>query len=490
MYPAYWTLSHRWGDQKNILQLLKTTENRFREAISLDDLCPTFRDAALLVHRLGHQYLWIDSLCILQDSLTGWQKEANAMVDVYRHSYCNVSAVGPSSNPSRNGLFRERVVNARLLYPFKTNVKVRGSHYDQAVDGPWMVWNDSAWTDEIEKSPLSTRGWVVQERFLASRVVHFTQSQVYWECLQSIHCGVDPSGSLLIIGTEDRESTRTTGYKSSRLELARTRANLDAAGMPYSNPIGMGSFDSYHRYWGTVVAIYVACDLTKESDRFVAMAGIAKTFSEISGDVYLAGLWKRMIYIDLLWATSASLGVQARRSNSYAPSWSWVSIVGGQVQLNIPRGKSSNFPTPLIKLTDARVVPEPPDGDPFGLLRSAELDIECMLYYYRWNGRLKKLSVYTDDARTQCYFEKENDAGILQLDTSDLVKRFAEAGEIEGVCVPVCGAYGSYGGGNNKYLVLEHDTDTRFRRIGVISAGEIGKWISSWSGHGSHITLI
>jgi len=142
-YPAYWTLSHRWGDPEYITQLLKTTEHRFREGIAFDDLSPTFRDAALLVHRLGYRYIWIDSLCIFQDSPTDWQQEANAMGDVYHHPYCNISAVGPSSNPSKEGLFRKRKSNARLLYPFKVNIKVRGRH-GEGSDESWMVWNDSS----------------------------------------------------------------------------------------------------------------------------------------------------------------------------------------------------------------------------------------------------------------------------------------------------------------------------------------------------------
>lgn len=177
-HPSYWTLSHRWGDPKLIPQLLQTTEHQFRDGIPMNNLSPTFRDAALLVHRLGYRYIWIDSLCIFQDSLSEWQQEAKAMVDVYRHSLCNISAIAASSDPGRSRLFVKRRLQPRLLFPFKLNKKLRGRR-EELNDGPWIFWNDSLWADEIESAPLSTRGWVVQERFLAPRILHFTDNQIY-----------------------------------------------------------------------------------------------------------------------------------------------------------------------------------------------------------------------------------------------------------------------------------------------------------------------
>ncbi|KAJ4189061.1 hypothetical protein NW767_011711 [Fusarium falciforme] len=250
----------------------------------------------------------------------------------------------------------------------------------------------------------------------------------------------------------------------------------------------MGSY--FHSQWGDVVSLYANCALTKESDRLIAMSGIAKTFQEANNDKYLAGLWKRMIHVDLTWTTNASDGAEVQRSESYAPTWSWASVVGGHKRLSMLHEKYSRLPEHLIELLDERIVTEPPGGDPTGLLSSAELDIKCMLYYYRWITESSKFAVYTDEARTQCYFEKEKKAQDVRLDTTDLVRKFAESDKMEGVCVPLCGAYQGYGGGTNVYLMLEHVSGTRFRRIGVFQAGEIGKWISGWSGQGTRITLV
>ncbi|KAL6351883.1 hypothetical protein LRP88_14695 [Fusarium phalaenopsidis] len=488
VYPTYWTLSHRWGDPKLIPQLLQTTEYQFRNGIPIDNLSPTFRDAALIVHRLGYRYIWIDSLCIFQDSLIEWQQEAKAMVNVYRHSLCNISAIAASSDPGRSRLFVKRRLQPRLLFPFKASSNLL-ERSGKVIDAPWIFWNDSLWADEIEGAALSTRGWVVQERFLAPRVLHFTENQIYWECLESKCCEVDPTGELLVVAqaTGSRETVPTV-YKKARLELAKKRAELSERLRSPRFTEDMGSY--FHSQWGDVVSLYANCALTKESDRLIAMSGIAKTFQEANNDKYLAGLWKRMIHVDLTWTTNASDGADVQRSESYAPTWSWASVVGGHKRLSMLHEKYSRLPERLIKLLDERIVTEPPGGDPTGLLRSAELDIKCMLYYYRWTTKPSKLAVYTDEMRTQCYFERERKAQDLRLDTTDLVRKFAEANEMEGVCVPLCGAYQGYGGGTNVYLMLEHDSGTKFRRIGVFRAGEIGKWISEWSGEGTRITLV
>ncbi|KAJ4317440.1 hypothetical protein N0V84_007346 [Fusarium piperis] len=391
------------------------------------------------------------------------------MVNVYRHSLCNISAISASSDPGRSRLFVKRRLQSRLLFPFKFNGKLRGSSGGAINDGPWIFWNGSLWADEIESTPLSTRGWVVQERFLTPRVLHFTENQIYWECLENECCEADPTGKFLILAhASGSPKIVPTVYKKARLELAKKRTDLAE---------GRSTDDTnvqFHTQWGDVVSLYANCALTKESDRLIAMSGIAKTFQEANNDKYLAGLWKKVIYTNLTWTTNASDGAKVHRSKSYAPTWSWASVTGGHKRLSMLHQRYSRLPNPLIKLVEERIVTEPPGGDPTGLLRSAELDIECLLYYYRWTADSSKLTVYTDEARTQCYFEKEKKPKDLHLDTTGLVQKFAEADEMEGVCVPLCGAYGGYGGGTNVYLMLEHDSGTRFKRIGVFEEGEIG----------------
>lgn len=171
-----------------------------------------------------------------------------------------------------------------------------------------MFWNGSLWSDEIESTPLSTRGWVVQERFLAPRVLHFTDNQIYWECPESECCETDPTGDLLILANAGGSSIIPTVYKKARLELAKRRAAL-------SDPRYIEDNTAHFRVqWGNVVSLYANCALTEESDRLIAMSGIAKTFQQANNDKYLAGLWKGVIHADLTWMTNASIGTRPHYS--------------------------------------------------------------------------------------------------------------------------------------------------------------------------------
>ncbi|EWZ36570.1 hypothetical protein FOZG_10563 [Fusarium oxysporum Fo47] len=298
-YPAYWTLSHRWGDPELIQQLSQSTENQLRSGMGVSDLSPTFCDSCLLVRRMGYRYIWIDSLCIFQDSLSEWQQEAKAMVDVYRHSFCKISTIGAPSNPSSVGLFSRRRLPLRLLFFFQ----IHGQHLDDERGfrvGPWVVFNDSIWTDDVASTPLSTRGWAVQERFLAPQVLHFTENQIYWECLET---------TILAKDWHLRPPIQTV-YKAVGREIARSLSKV-LLGQQY---ITWEEETAYLTLWGDLVSIYANCALTNESDRLIAMSGIAKSFQEANKDTYLAGLWKKVIHSDLAWKTDASDGAKVFRT--------------------------------------------------------------------------------------------------------------------------------------------------------------------------------
>ncbi len=103
--PTYMTLSHCWGTVK-LLTLTSETVETLSSGFLFSLLPPTFQDAVDVVLKLGISFLWIDSLCIFQDSLQDWQREAPLMCDVYRGSTCNIGA--SASTSSLEGLFRAR----------------------------------------------------------------------------------------------------------------------------------------------------------------------------------------------------------------------------------------------------------------------------------------------------------------------------------------------------------------------------------------------
>jgi hypothetical protein len=66
----------------------------------------TFEDAIVATRRLGARYIWIDSLCIIQDDPADWERESSSMADVYRNATCNIAA--SAAHDSNGGLYRDR----------------------------------------------------------------------------------------------------------------------------------------------------------------------------------------------------------------------------------------------------------------------------------------------------------------------------------------------------------------------------------------------
>jgi hypothetical protein len=81
----YRTLSHSWGGHHPIVT---TTSSllKHQQGIQFNALPKTYQDAILITRKLGHQYIWIDSLCILQDSKFDWENEGAKMAEVYQNA--------------------------------------------------------------------------------------------------------------------------------------------------------------------------------------------------------------------------------------------------------------------------------------------------------------------------------------------------------------------------------------------------------------------
>lgn len=139
----YATLSHCWGSLP-FMTLTTTNFEAFRNSIPLKDISKTFLDAVFVASELGFQYLWVDSLCIVQNDSDDWNAKSSLMSDVYGNSTINMAA--SSAINGSVGLFLNR-------YPtWKCYTQTMGSgdpHWD-CVPGTFNTI--------LQDSPLSTRG--------------------------------------------------------------------------------------------------------------------------------------------------------------------------------------------------------------------------------------------------------------------------------------------------------------------------------------------
>ena len=312
---SYATLSHRWG-MANVIKLTTETQKAFSNTIDVNALPKTFQDAFNVVKKLRVRFIWIDSLCIIQDSIEDWQKESAMMADVYQHAEFNVSATGALD--STGGLFPGNKFITDLLCAIELSKSYTWT------PGEYFIIKPHLWSSGVSDAPLNQRGWVLQERVLAGRVMHFGKEQLYFECKEMDVCEVFPKGMPNI----EAFQTRTLGLASNG-RFKRQDPSIDGAWLRQSNSMGrLSSSPEFNAYslWNELVEAYSRMTLTNQSDKLIAISGIAKHMREVLNDQYIAGLWKTHLPFYLLWTKRKDTPMNTEPMNYIAPTWSWASI--------------------------------------------------------------------------------------------------------------------------------------------------------------------
>jgi hypothetical protein len=144
------------------------------QGINFGELPRTFQDAITVTRQLGIRFLWIDSLCIIQDDPEDWERESKRMEDVFSSAYCTIAVT--CATGSADGFLKPR---GNRKYVTMRSSKGSKFFICEAIDDFGL---------HVEASELNQRGWVLQERALSNRTIHFTEKQSYWECGEGIRC--------------------------------------------------------------------------------------------------------------------------------------------------------------------------------------------------------------------------------------------------------------------------------------------------------------
>ncbi|PVH68136.1 HET-domain-containing protein, partial [Cadophora sp. DSE1049] len=284
-------LSHRWGLSRHLTTTKENLEDHF-DKINMSNLPATFRDAVLVTRRLGIAYLWIDALCIVQND-EEWLHESEIMGDIFHGAVCTI-AVHTAQDDSC-GFLKEASQPVSAI---------------QAAKGPsdsqLFISTSSDFVRDVENSSLSGRAWVLQERHLSQRLLHFTDSHIYWEDHKGIQSDMVPV---------------QWPFKTFHLHCLP----------PYSSSSSIGAWreenwKTLSRQWLKLVEMYSVCGITKDKDKLPAISGLAKRYHRVAGNGYLAGIWGENIHWGLLWSIKEL--IPSRPSYERAPSWSWASSDG------------------------------------------------------------------------------------------------------------------------------------------------------------------
>lgn len=314
---GYVTLSHRWGNG-DFARLTTENYSALEKGQPVTMLRKIFREALVVARRMNIPYIWIDSLCIIQagDDFADWRKESTTMAEVYSNSRCNISADWGDDD---NGLFFERDPPYDRPCSLQLRLKSPETGHDTLSKSrtppdavPVYIILPYRWTEDIIESPINRRGWVVQERQLAPRVLHFSPQQVSWECCEKVTFEKVPLNFMdkrrvrsRLVNELDPNSVQRKRMK--RLQLNNAQKAVD---------------------WPRIVAHYSACGLTKQQDILVAIAGIARRLCPIVKDLYVAGLWAKSLPTALLWKRSAPKESRPPPTEYFAPTFSWAASDG------------------------------------------------------------------------------------------------------------------------------------------------------------------
>ncbi|KAF7937604.1 uncharacterized protein EAE98_001918 [Botrytis deweyae] len=298
----YSTLSHCWGNS-DILKLTISNLESFKAGISLERLPKTFIEAIFVARKLSIPYIWIDSLCIIQDSVDDWQTESVSMEDVYGNSSLNIMA--EASKNSHEGLSRSRDPKMLELCPAVQ------SNWEDADNDLLHIFNKDIWSDRLYTQPLLDRGWVLQERALSPRSLHFCDGELLWECREMACCETYPTGLPEICKRENFKLRPLSGSDSYERKYLIDGVKRTMKGIAYDR-------------WVQWIHLYSQTHLTKDSDKLIAVSALAKCTRAVFDDVYVAGLWRSMFADQLVW-----WGSHTSRPKDYrAPTWSWASVDG------------------------------------------------------------------------------------------------------------------------------------------------------------------
>lgn len=357
-YDRYACLSYCWGKSNNC-KTEKHNVDQHHKSIPLGSLPKTLRDAVAVTRKLNIRYLWVDSLCIVQDDDKEREEQLGLMGRVYQNAYITISAAC-ATDASQGFLHRREARSRAGTKPFTVPCSL-----PEGGIGRTTLYQRAS---ESTKEPIHSRGWTLQEDILSSRVLFFGDVELSWKC--------------------DTCPQQISSIEGDRT-LVHLRKEFSKQQQPSINPTPMSSIERYDQQasWEHVMVEFSRRSLGRPSDKIPAIAGLAERVSRIlpKDTKYLAGLWSSWLVEHLAWRMAKD-ATGTRHQEWRAPTWSWLSVDGlislgsydGFRSLESDHESSSRFALNVEGLADVLsydVVPQSL-SQPFGRLeRGASIQI-------------------------------------------------------------------------------------------------------------------
>lgn len=341
---AYVALSHCWGTNPRNAIPMTTTSNldQRKLGIPMTELPRSFQDAIKIVRKLNIRYIWIDSLCIVQDDSDDWRQESSRMARIYQLAILTIAATGAKDSSVGCFIPKNPELRAQLVrLPYRTRQNIAQGYFyihqrKSSIEEEYKAY--------VQNGPLMTRAWALQERILSRRMVHYVQGRVFYEC-QTM---VPMNDWHEYLPSEAHHAWQE--YLPDKDEWRyRDRSDLSIIRRLRDSDFIEGS-------WYPVIEKYTSMALTRPSeDKLIAVSGIAREFQtryvrqygHKERPVYLSGLWTNDLHLGLLWQINDVS--QSRESKCGAPSWSWASM---DSSVRWPTSSRDIFPEPRFDIVN------------------------------------------------------------------------------------------------------------------------------------------
>ncbi|KAH7403276.1 heterokaryon incompatibility protein-domain-containing protein [Cadophora sp. MPI-SDFR-AT-0126] len=378
--PApYVVLSYVWGAARSHIL---TSETQYRrtlgEGMDEENLPQTIRDAIEVTRRLGYTYLWVDSLCIVQDSPEDKNSQIPRMGAYFRNA--DLTIVAARARSAVDGFLKLPELPEFKRPPAPLIVTLPA--YDATPSNHLQIRCPHYLSYDSFSDPINFRAWTLQERVLSIRILIFSYNGPKWLCQES---KIDPGAPEL-----DESTWLDVISLSSRGDSAKEN-------------------DYYRKLWLELRTQYANRKLSVAADKLPAIHGIAKAIADCTGWHYVAGVWEEFLFQDLHWHTEWQQPRPERPFHSPPPTWSWASVDG-----DFGSGLGSD---------DTRVpfhfrVVEFDASDMDKQWYHCTIKVECVTVELQWGESWEYMSLWHDlvDTREQ----PEAAVGRGKLDVADL----------------------------------------------------------------------
>lgn len=267
------------------------------------------QDVIYVLRRFHVEYLWIDSLCIIQGDDGDWEHEAGSMGSIYKNATFTISAT--KSKGSHDSLFSDpiNIPTGAHLGTLPGDIAVR---IEEEPSHPFEYGTRNGDEGADQREYLRTkgllgRGWVYQEVLLSPRILFFLDREIMWRCQEYKVCQC-----------ARYDADEKTAYDKD------FAAERESAGTHYVSRKANRQISS--RSWANIIEDYADMTFTYPEDRLAALAGVAEEFGKEKQWTYICGLWQEDIS-EIMWLRSPKHFPKARpHSSENIPTWSWASM--------------------------------------------------------------------------------------------------------------------------------------------------------------------